>query len=104
MVLPVLAKQTKKEVNAAGIPIGADELSPVTQLFTEPYMVSFLLDNSLGAWWAKKQLTDADLRSASDEKTLRQAAAIDGVPLEYLRFVKTSDEQGELWQSRRRLV
>lgn len=89
----------KKEVNAAGIPIGADELSPVTQLFTEPYMVSFLLDNSLGAWWAKKQLTDADLRSASDEKTLRQAAAIDGVPLEYLRFVKTSDEQGELWQA-----
>ncbi|QSF24240.1 Eco57I restriction-modification methylase domain-containing protein [Citrobacter freundii] len=89
----------KDEVNAAGIPIGADELSPVTQLFTEPYMVSFLLDNSLGAWWAKKQLTDADLRSASDEKTLRQAAAIDGVPLEYLRFVKTSDEQGELWQA-----
>ncbi|HDG1711436.1 TPA: N-6 DNA methylase, partial [Kluyvera ascorbata] len=62
-------------------------------------MVSFLLDNSLGAWWAKKQLTDADLRSASDEKTLRQAAAIEGVPLEYLRFVKTSDEQGELWQA-----
>lgn len=89
----------KDEVNAAGIPIGADELSPVTQLFTEPYMVSFLLDNSLGAWWAKKQLTDADLRSASDEKSLRQAAAIEGVPLEYLRFVKTSDEQGELWQA-----
>jgi hypothetical protein len=89
----------KEEVNAAGTPIGADELSPVTQLFTEPYMVSFLLDNSLGAWWARKQLTDADLRSISDEKTLRQAAAIDGVPLEYLRFVKTSDEQGELWQA-----
>lgn len=89
----------KDEVNAAGVPIGADELSPVTQLFTEPYMVSFLLDNSLGAWWAKKQLTDADLRSASDEKTLRQVAAIEGVPLDYLRFVKTKDEQGELWQA-----
>ncbi|MEH6369252.1 Eco57I restriction-modification methylase domain-containing protein [Pectobacterium carotovorum] len=89
----------KEEVNAAGIPIGADELSPVTQLFTEPYMVSFLLDNSLGAWWAKKQLTDADLRSASDEKTLRQVAAINGVPLEYLRFAKINDEQGELWQA-----
>lgn len=89
----------KEEVNAAGIPIGADEISPVTQLFTEPYMVSFLLDNSLGAWWAKKQLTDADLRSASDEKTLRQVAAIDGVPLEYLRFAKINDEQGELWQA-----
>ncbi|BDA60916.1 Eco57I restriction-modification methylase domain-containing protein [Shewanella xiamenensis] len=89
----------KDEVNAAGVSIGAVELSPVTQLFTEPYMVSFLLDNSLGAWWAKKRLTDADLRSASDEATLRGAAAIDGVPLEYLRFVKTKDSQGELWQA-----
>lgn len=89
----------KEEVNAAGVPIGADELSPVTQLFTEPYMVSFLLDNSLGAWWAKKRLTDADLRSASDEATLRGAAAIAGVPLEYLRLVKTEDSQGELWQA-----
>lgn len=89
----------KDEVNAAGIAIGADELSPVTQLFTEPYMVSFLLDNSLGAWWAKKQLTDADLRTTSDEATLRRAAAIHGVPLEYLRFVKTKDSQGELWQA-----
>lgn len=44
------AKQ-KDAVNAAGVKIGADELSPVTQLFTEPYMVQFLLDNSLGAWW-----------------------------------------------------
>lgn len=41
----------KDEVNASGVKIGADELSPVTQLFTEPYMVQFLLDNSLGAWW-----------------------------------------------------
>ena len=30
--------------------IGADELPAVTQLFTEPYMVRFLLDNTLGAW------------------------------------------------------
>jgi hypothetical protein len=41
----------KDEVNASGVKIGADELSPVTQLFTEAYMVQFLLDNSLGAWW-----------------------------------------------------
>ena len=88
----------KDEVNASGVAIGADELSPVTQLFTEPYMVSFLLDNSLGAWWAKRQLQDADLRTAGNEKTLREAAAIDGVPLEYLRFVKVTDKQGEIWQ------
>lgn len=43
--------QKKKKVNDSGNKIGVDELSAVTQLFTEPYMVSFLLDNSLGAWW-----------------------------------------------------
>lgn len=43
--------QTKKkaEVNASGKKIGAEELAPVTQLFTEHYMVQFLLQNSLGA-------------------------------------------------------
>ena len=45
--------QTKKkdEVNRSEVTIGADELPAVTQLFTEPYMVQFLLHNSLGAWW-----------------------------------------------------
>ncbi len=41
----------KDEVNASEVKIGADELPAVTQLFTEPYMVEFLLHNSLGAWW-----------------------------------------------------
>ena len=45
----------KEEVNAAEVKIGARELPAVTQLFTEPYMVSFLLDNALGAWWVGKQ-------------------------------------------------
>lgn len=51
--------QTKKKeaVNQSEVKIGADELPAVTQLFTEPYMVSFLLDNSLGAWW-KSNYTD----------------------------------------------
>lgn len=44
----------KDEVNKAEIPIGADELPAVTQLFTEPYMVDFLLHNSLGAWWVTR--------------------------------------------------
>ena len=45
--------QTKKkdEVNRSEVKIGADELAAVTQLFTEPYMVQFLLHNSVGAWW-----------------------------------------------------
>ena len=41
----------KDEVNASEVKIGADELPAVTQLFTESYMVDFLLHNSLGAWW-----------------------------------------------------
>jgi hypothetical protein len=42
----------KKEVNESGRKIGGADLPPVTQLFTEHYMVRFLLENSLGAWWA----------------------------------------------------
>lgn len=41
----------KQDVNDLEVKIGADELPAVTQLFTEPYMVDFLLHNSLGAWW-----------------------------------------------------
>ena len=41
----------KKQVNESEVKIGADELPAVTQLFTEPYMVAFLLQNTLGAWW-----------------------------------------------------
>ena len=44
----------KDEVNRSEVRIGADELPTVTQLFTEPYMVQFLLDNSLGAWWVSR--------------------------------------------------
>ncbi|RLB67470.1 MAG: hypothetical protein DRH04_07935, partial [Deltaproteobacteria bacterium] len=54
----------KDEVNASGVKIGARELPAVTQLFTEPYMVSFLLDNSLGAWWAARSLSEEDLKNA----------------------------------------
>jgi hypothetical protein len=81
----------KDEVNASEVKIGARELPAVTQLFTEPYMVSFLLDNSLGAWWAARRLSDSDLRTAAKEEELRAKAAIPGVPLDYLRFVQQED-------------
>lgn len=45
-------KERKDEVNASERKIGGADLAPVTQLFTENYMVRFLLENSLGAWWA----------------------------------------------------
>lgn len=45
-------KDSKDEVNRSERKIGGAELGPVTQLFTENYMVRFLLENSVGAWWA----------------------------------------------------
>lgn len=47
--------ERKNEVNDSGDEIGADELPAVTQLFTEDYMVLFLLHNTLGAWWKAKR-------------------------------------------------
>ncbi|WP_417516508.1 Eco57I restriction-modification methylase domain-containing protein [Marinobacter sp.] len=92
----------KERINKSEVKIGARELPAVTQLFTEPYMVSFLLDNSLGAWWAARTLTENDLKNAQSEEELRQKAAIPGVPLEYLRFVKVpsppaGEGSNEIW-------
>ncbi len=67
----------KDEVNDSGDKIGADELPAVTQLFTEHYMVQFLLDNTLGAWWTARH-PDADI----------------DLGFEYLRFVE-DEETGE---------
>ena len=84
----------KAEVNRSEAKVGADELPAVTQLFTEPYMVSFLLDNSLGAWWACRRLGASDLRDAETEDELRRKVSIPGVPLDYLRFARC-EEEGE---------
>ncbi len=89
---------SKEAVNRSGDKIGADELPAVTQLFTEDYMVAFLLHNTLGAWWAGKTLAaNPDLaNSAQDEESLRAACALDGVTWAYLRFVR--DEEGSPWR------
>ena len=89
----------KAEVNRSEVKVGADELPAVTQLFTEPYMVSFLLDNTLGAWWAAHRLSEADLQEADTEAGLRRKAAIPGVPLDFLRFVRSEDTtEQESWR------
>lgn len=41
----------KGDVQASNRAVRADEIPAVTQLFTEHYMVQFLLQNTLGAWW-----------------------------------------------------
>lgn len=85
--------EKKDEVNAAGNKIGADELAAVTQLFTEDYMVDFLLDNTLGAWHAGKVLAAKPglAKSAKSEDELRQAVALQGCPWTYLRFIQSAD-------------
>jgi hypothetical protein len=80
----------KDEVNRSEVKIGADEIAAVTQLFTEPYMVEFLLHNTLGAWWAGRKLTADDLKNATNEEELRKKIALPGINWEYLRFVRSS--------------
>ena len=46
--------EEKARINLEGDKIAADNISAVTQLFTEPYMVHFLIDNTLGAWWTAR--------------------------------------------------
>ena len=47
-------RDKKDEITGSERKIGGADLGPVTQLFTENYMVRFLLENSLGAWWAAR--------------------------------------------------
>jgi hypothetical protein len=83
----------KDEVNASGVKIGAKELSPVTQLFTEDYMVDFLLHNTLGAWWAGKM---GPIEAATEEEARAKAglSSKNGLPAiiwTYLRFVQDAE-------------
>ena len=85
--------ERKDEVNKAGNKIGADELPAVTQLFTEDYMVDFLLDNTLGAWHAGKVFAANPklVENTKSEDELRKAVALPGVPWKYLRFIKGTE-------------
>lgn len=80
----------KDRVNASEVKIGADELPAVTQLFTEDYMVLFLLENTLGAWWAGKVLAadQALAAGAASEDELREKTSPPGYRWIYLRFVR----------------
>ena len=92
--------ERKERVNRSGVKIGADELPAVTQLFTERYMVGFLLHNTIGAWRAGKLLAGRpDLaESAEDEGQLRRLVRLDtggGYDFRYLRFVRGVREEDE---------
>ena len=90
----------KDEVNRQGGKIGADELPAVTQLFTEHYMVLFLLHNTIGAWRAGRILADRPdvARNAADEEELRGLVRLEtggGYDFTHLRFVRVAREEDE---------
>jgi hypothetical protein len=91
-------EKRKAEVNNSGRKIGADELSPVTQLFTEDYMVDFLLHNTLGAWWAGKiGLIKAETEEDARAKVaLAERLGIPGISWTFLRLVQ--DETNQTWR------
>jgi hypothetical protein len=63
--------EAKKAINDSQAKIDGAKLPAVTQLFTEPYMVHFLIDNTIGAWWVS-----------------RHPAETPPVKFEYLRFLE----------------
>lgn len=90
----------KDRVNTSGVKIGADELPAVTQLFTERYMVRFLLQNTVGGWRAGKVLADEPelAASAPNEEALRRRMRLEtggGYDFAYLRFVRAKAETDE---------
>jgi hypothetical protein len=86
--------EVKERVNRSGRKIGSDELAPVTQLFTEDYMVLFLLHNTLGAWWVAKCCPEGVV--AESEEEARAVCALPGVEWTYLRFVQ-DEGTGRWW-------
>ncbi len=95
--------ERKDAVNKSGVKIGPDELPAVTQLFTERYMVLFLLHNTVGAWRAGRILAAQPelAATAASEAELRQAVRLEadgGYDFSYLRFVREprdGDEAGQ---------
>lgn len=96
--------EEKDRVNASGDKIDGRSIPAVTQLFTEHYMVLFLLHNTVGAWHAGKVLAENTLLAATakEEAELRRAVALEaagGYEFEYLRFVRephpSSDDDSE---------
>ena len=92
--------ERKDEINRGGGKIGADELPAVTQLFTEHYMVLFLLHNTIGAWRAGRILAErpALASTAADEEELRRSVRLEtggGYDFSYLRFVRGVREGDE---------
>ncbi len=85
--------ERKDEVNASGDKITGETLPAVTQLFTEHYMVLFLLHNTIGAWWAARlksesRIPKSEWDKCQTEDECRKLVALPGYDFTYLRFIK----------------
>jgi len=83
----------KERVNnraKSGEKITGRTLPAVTQLFTEHYMVLFLLHNTIGAWHAGNVLAARPelANTYISEQELREAVALGDYSFDYLRFVR----------------
>jgi hypothetical protein len=87
----------KDEVNKSGAKIDGRTLPAVTQLFTEDYMVQFLLHNTIGAWWCARHGIKPRMEHGSntDQKSkylngidpcLIRVSSVAMPSLEYLRW------------------
>lgn len=90
--------ERKDEVNASGDKITGETLPAVTQLFTEHYMVLFLLHNTIGAWWAARlksegRVPKSEWDKCQSENDCRKLVALPDYEFTYLRFIK--DGNGE---------
>ncbi|MHC5536811.1 Eco57I restriction-modification methylase domain-containing protein [Singulisphaera rosea] len=88
----------RQRINVGGEKITGETLSAVTQLFTEHYMVLFLLHNTIGAWYAGKLLAERPElgTSASSEASLRDSIRLTeagGYDFDYLRFVRSPSSE-----------
>ena len=85
-------RDEKDDVNESEVKIGADELAPVTQLFTEDYMVLFVLHNTLGAWWTAKCRSEGRTGALPEHEWTYLRLNEDGSPTagRYVEWPKTA--------------
>lgn len=92
--------ERKDEVNKSGDKITGETLPAVTQLFTEHYMVLFLLHNTIGAWWAARVKAEgkrlkAEWDACQSEEDCRKLVALPGYDFTYLRFIREEPPEQE---------
>ena len=91
----------KDAVNESGDKIGADEISAVTQLFTEHYMVLFLYHNTIGAWRAGRILAANPVARRDRDQPSRNSATPSGSKAAVATTSSTSASSAPKWRATR---